>query len=465
MKREIDFIIKVLFILLLSLISILIIFTKPNITLRGNEVMEVNYNSEFKDPGYIATFIIHNVTKKVKVKGLVDTSKLGIYKIDYNLSISGFKDHKTRIVKVVDKVKPKIELIGTGKTCPGKSYIEEGYKAIDDVDGDLTSSVKISVLDKKIMYSVTDKSGNSKIITRSLNIYDDIKPNITLNGEDYITIYTGSSYIDKGANVSDDCDDQVSLNVEGFVDTSRVGKYTITYTATDKSGNTSTVNRTINVVDRKKDGIGKYVYLTFDDGPGGYTEQILNILDKYGVKATFFVTNKPSYNYLIGEEARRGHKIGVHANQHVYSIVYASLDSYINDFNSMNEIIKQQTGSYTDIYRFPGGSSNTAHCNYTPRIMSTIASTLANQGYQYFDWNLSSGDAGGARTSQAIYNNVINGVGKAEETIVLMHDINGLTASALDSMIANLKSRGFTFKTLNKNSFAAHHSFSTCDRY
>ena len=463
MKREIDFIIKVLFILLLSLISILIIFTKPNITLRGSEVMEINYNSEFKEPGYIATFIIHNVTKKVKVKGNVDTTKLGTYKIEYDLSISGFKNHKTRIVKVVDKKKPSIELSGNGNTCPGKSYIEEGYKAIDEIDGDLTSSVKINVLDKKIIYSVSDKSGNSEMITRNLNIVDQEKPIITLNGSDYITIYTGSAYNELGASVKDNCDDQVSLNVEGSIDVTKPGKYIVTYTATDKSGNKELVTRTINVVDRQKDGIGKNVYLTFDDGPGPLTPQFLNILDKYGVKATFFVTNQfPNYQYLIGEEARRGHAVAVHTYTHSYDVVYKSVDSYINDFNMMNEIIKQQTGSYSNMFRYPGGSSNTVHCSRNPGVTKAIADTMLAQGYQYFDWNLSSGDASGYGTSASIYKTVVNNVGASENTVILMHDIKSSTLNALDSIISNLQSRGFTFKTLNKNSFAPHHSFGVC---
>ena len=463
MKREIDFIIKVLFILLLSLISILIIFTKPNITLRGSEVMEVNYNSEFKDPGYIATFIIHNVTKKVKVKGSVDTKKLGTYKIEYDLSISGFKNHKTRIVKVVDKKKPVIELSGNGNTCPGKSYIEEGYKAIDEIDGDLTSSVKINVLDKKIIYSVSDKSGNSEMITRNLNIVDDIKPTITLNGSDYITIYTGGTYNELGANVTDNCDDQIALNIEGTIDVSKVGKYNITYTATDKSGNSTSVTRTVSVVDRLKDGIGKNIYLTFDDGPGGLTPQFLDVLDRYGVKATFFVTNQfPSFQYLIGEEAKRGHAIAVHTYTHSYDVVYQSVDSYINDFNRMNEIIKQQTGSYSNMFRYPGGSSNTVHCSRNPGVTRSIADAMLSMGYQYFDWNLSSGDASGYSTRDSVYRTVVNNVGASENTVILMHDIKSATLAALPSIIENLQSRGFTFKTLNKNSFAPHHSFGTC---
>ncbi len=462
MKREIDFIIKVLFILLLSLISILIIFTKPNIELKGNEVLEIPYNKEYIDPGYIATFIVHNVTNKVKVKGNVDTTKIGIYKIDYDLSISGFKAHKTRIVKVVDKIEPSIELLGSGRVCPGKTYNEEGYKAIDEIDGDLTNLVTKEIKNDYITYKVTDKSGNIKTIIRKLYIEDKDKPVITLNGGD-VTIYTGGTYNELGASVTDNCDDAPSLNITGSVDTSRVGKYTITYTAVDKSGNTESINRTVSVVDRAKDGVGKFVYLTFDDGPGPLTQQFLNILDKYGVKATFFVTNQfPNYQYLIGEEAKRGHTVAVHTYTHSYDVVYRSVEGYIDDFNKMNEIIKNQTGYYSKLFRFPGGSSNQVHCSRNPGVTKAIADTMLSRGYQYFDWNLSSGDASGYATRDSVYKAVVNGVGKSEHTVILMHDIKSSTMNALDSIISNLISRGYTFRTLNRESFAPHQSFYRC---
>ena len=62
----------------------------------------------------------------------------------------------------------------------------------------------------------------------------------------------------------------------------------------------------------------KTVYLTFDDGPSQYTSQILNILDSYGVKATFFVTNGGKYNYLMKEMVNRGHAIGLQTYSHDY---------------------------------------------------------------------------------------------------------------------------------------------------
>ena len=206
----------------------------------------------------------------------------------------------------------------------------------------------------------------------------------------------------------------------------------------------------------------KTIYLTFDDGPGGYTTSILNTLDKYNVKATFFVTNQfPGYSHLISEEHNRGHKIAVHTYTHSYGIVYQSVDSYIDDFNKMNEIIRERTGSYSNLFRFPGGSSNTVHCNYNKGVVGNIASEMTNRGYVYFDWNISSGDAAGYNSNR-IYNAVVGGVEGCSSCVVLMHDIKKTTADALDPILATLTAKGYTFATLSESSPTAHHSIGRC---
>ncbi|HHD82434.1 MAG TPA: BspA family leucine-rich repeat surface protein [Campylobacterales bacterium] len=84
---------------------------------------------------------------------------------------------------------------------------------------------------------------------REFSDIDTLSPTITLNGEANITIAKGTTYKDPGANVSDDRDTTVTLNTTGSVDNTKVGIYTITYTSTDKVGNTSSVTRTVTVVD------------------------------------------------------------------------------------------------------------------------------------------------------------------------------------------------------------------------
>ena len=87
----------------------------------------------------------------------------------------------------------------------------------------------------------------------------------------------------------------------------------------------------------------KEVYLTFDDGPSHNTPQVLDILDKYNVKATFFVTNgKPDYQNLIAQEAQRGHTVAIHSASHDYAKIYQSVDAYFADLDEMNSIITAQ---------------------------------------------------------------------------------------------------------------------------
>ena len=201
----------------------------------------------------------------------------------------------------------------------------------------------------------------------------------------------------------------------------------------------------------------KVIYLTFDDGPGPYTEQLLEILDKYNVKATFFVVNKPNYNYLIAKEYEAGHSVAVHAYLHNYSKVYASDDAYFEDFRAMNEVVKEQTGSYTNLLRFPGGSSNTVSKKYSKGIMSRLTKEVEKQGLHYFDWNVSAGDAGKTTDTDEVYNNVIKGIGNKSWAIVLQHDTKGFSVAAVERIIQWGLEHGYTFLPLDENSPGAHH--------
>ena len=120
---------------------------------------------------------------------------------------------------------------------------------------------------------------------------------IKLNGNSTITIKVNESFKDPGATATDNKDGDITskVSVQGSVDTSKTGQYTITYSVTDAAGNSTSVVRTIFVYKKQDEIIStpseKVVYLTFDDGPSKYTARLLDILDKYNVKATFFVVN------------------------------------------------------------------------------------------------------------------------------------------------------------------------------
>ena len=107
------------------------------------------------------------------------------------------------------------------------------------------------------------------------------------------------------------------------------------------------------------------------------------------------------------------------------------------------------------MFRFPGGSSNTVSRGYAVGVVTEIASKMTEQGYVYFDWNVSSGDTGGA-TKEQVYENVVNGISKCSQCVVLMHDIKLSTVNALDDILNTLTSRGYTLAPLTIDSPTAH---------
>ena len=181
------------------------------------------------------------------------------------------------------------------------------------------------------------------------------------------------------------------------------------------------------------------VYLTFDDGPSIYTDRILDILDEYGVKATFFVVGKTDEESLnacrrIVEE---GHTLGMHSYSHKYDEIYQSLDAYAEDLMKLQVLLYETTGTWSKYTRFPGGSSN----RVSKIDMKECIAYVEAQGIQFFDWNISSGDA--ARTSlkaETITENVLRDIEKHDTCIVLMHDAadKETTVEALPEILKQL---------------------------
>lgn len=202
---------------------------------------------------------------------------------------------------------------------------------------------------------------------------------------------------------------------------------------------------------------GKTVYLTFDDGPSSYTPQILDTLDKYGVKATFFVKNGGKYNYVMKDIVNRGHSIGLHTYTHDYKKIYSSDTAFFNDLNKISDLVYEQTGVRTKIMRFPGGTSNTVSKRHSKGIMSRLSKSVTEQGYVYFDWNCSNGDADGANTVQKQLNFCSQYPKSASTVIVLMHDTKSTTRDALSKIIEYYKSCGFKFGVLTTTSPRIQH--------
>lgn len=449
----------VIFSLLLAIVFYIVQIKRTKAILVGDKRVNHEVLTKYNDEGVIlkrGNKIISAKKYKVDTKSDVNTDKIGAYKIKYDIKYSFKKLNLERIVNVVDTVKPELTINLTEVNrdfCTKKFKQEITYSALDNYDGDISSNVEVEETEDKMIYKVSDSSGNTD--TKEVNIIYDKKPKnkFKLNGSATVNVVLNGTYNDAGASYVDGCGNKINkeIKVSGEVNTQVEGTYYITYEVEGENK----LTRTINVKEKKI--IPKTIYLTFDDGPGSNTKSILNTLSKYNVKATFFVTNQfPSYQYLIAEEYNQGHAVAVHTLTHNYNI-YSSVDAYINDFNQMNEIIKNQTGSYSTLFRFPGGSSNTVSRKYATGIVTAIANEMTNRGFVYFDWNLSSGDASGANASK-IKSNVINGVERCSSScIVLMHDIKGTTRDALDGILADLTSKGYQFATLNASSPTAHH--------
>ena len=416
----------------------------PKISLKGKNRVVVSYKSKYVEKGYKASRFNKDLTKDVKVSGKVNTKKLGSYEITYEVGSGLLKRKVIRIVEVKDREKPKLEVSKDDiYLCPGDDFVPEKIKAFDNYDGDISKKVK-NIINKDrtlVTYLVRDSSGNEKSITKKIIYKDKEGPVITLEGNEEMYVTVGSSFTDPGAKAKDNCDGNVEVSVDGSVNTSENGNYNITYIARDKAGNESKKIRKVVVTS----GV---IYLTFDDGPqDGTTNVILDILKEEGVKATFFVTNKGP-DSLIKREYDEGHTVALHTASHDYSIVYASDESYFNDLYSVQNRVKRVTGYESKIIRFPGGSSNTVSRRYSNGIMSRLTSEVVNRGFKYYDWNISSGDAGETREASGVYNNVVSRLSRERPNMVLMHDIKSYTRDALRNIIRYGKENGYTFEKI-----------------
>lgn len=181
------------------------------------------------------------------------------------------------------------------------------------------------------------------------------------------------------------------------------------------------------------------VYLTFDDGPGKYTEDILAILERYDVKATFFVVGKE------GEEAEAamrdivaaGHTLGLHSYSHKYNEIYKSVEAFAEDFTRLQDYVSEVTGVQSKVYRFPGGSSNTV----SDMGMGQFIDYLESRGVEYYDWNISSGDGSSILLDvQTIVANCTRDIEIYDNVMILMHDSadKPTTVEALPIIIENI---------------------------
>ena len=204
----------------------------------------------------------------------------------------------------------------------------------------------------------------------------------------------------------------------------------------------------------------RVVYLTFDDGPSTTnTPQVLDILDKYNVKATFFVLGSSidksdEAKEILKEEVKRGHAIANHTYGHDYSYLYPNRTMNVNNIvsdleksqNSMKAVLGEDFS--TRVIRLPGG-----YWSWEGR--TAMKEAMEQNGYYNVDWNALNKDAEGKMKNadelvQCTKESVEALGPNADSVVLLMHDTYGKeeTVKALPRIIEYLQSQGFEFRTI-----------------
>ena len=211
-------------------------------------------------------------------------------------------------------------------------------------------------------------------------------------------------------------------------------------------------------------GEGKYVFLTFDDGPSNSTEKILNILKDKDVHGTFFVLGSSiekdsKRQEYLKEELKSGNAIANHSYSHDFKKLYPGnklkIDSFMDEFNKTNDIMKSILGGEFDckVLRMPGGYGTRKY--YKDPSLKEFDDTLQENGIINVDWNALDGDAEGKPYSTEEMLNYVKKTSKGKNhVVILMHDAAGKekTVEILPQIIDYYKNEGYEFKVIKNTS-------------
>ncbi len=427
------------------------------IELRGEKSVVLEYGEDFVDPGAEAWLVSADGTREALPVGApqtVDTTQLGTVELQYAVEMDGETVASVqRLVTVRDTVPPELTLLGE----PG----EHDCAASDNADGDISERVQRSEEEDRIVYTVQDSSGNEASAVRMKDpVLVFVGGESTQIPADYRFVEPGVLAVDRyGRDISD------RIVVEGDITPWKLGAYELSYSVTDEFGRTVSAVRQIEVVKAEMPETvvqDKVIYLTFDDGPAPATSDLLDVLAKYPeAKVTFFVTySDPRYVDMIGRAYREGHSIGVHGYAHNASLIYASEEAYFEYFDKMEEIIYEQTGEYSRIVRFVGGSSNSASIGICDGIMTRLAEDLTNMGYRYYDWNIQPENAE-CDVTESYVTIRYNAMRICEEgetaPISLQHDPGGWNCLVVEQVIRWGLENGYSFKGIDMTTPEVHH--------
>lgn len=188
----------------------------------------------------------------------------------------------------------------------------------------------------------------------------------------------------------------------------------------------------------------KSVYITFDDGPNSNTPKILDLLNKYDMKATFFLLeNKINlYPEIVTRILNEGHSVGLHGQSHEKSVFYANDTSVLNEINSTRNTLLDKFGYNTKLVRVPYGSK--------PHLTNTQYSSLINSGYKIWDWNIDSTDTYQDANASSIADNTLSKLNKNGNSIILFHE-KQITVSSLSTILAYIKNNNYESKIITQD--------------
>ena len=197
----------------------------------------------------------------------------------------------------------------------------------------------------------------------------------------------------------------------------------------------------------------KIAFLTFDDGPYLLTDRYLDVLDEYGVLATFFQRGRDwdEYAEIYRRVAQSGHTIGNHTYSHqIRGGIYRSVQAFMNDVLKNREFIEKNLGITTRVLRFPGGSGTAGS------LKQGIIEELRKEGYAYVNWNSATMDGMYDLTAEEYRDNVLDRTNGRDFLVVLMHDYSSQTLKALPEIIEGLEEQGYVFLPLFYESLAVN---------
>ncbi|MEG0275520.1 MAG: polysaccharide deacetylase [Coprobacillus sp.] len=460
-KKRLYELIAVIVILIIGIVFFTTVLNKSKVQF-VSDIVELDLKGEYNPRDFV-----ENIDKIENIEiddSQVKIDQLGEYEIIYKYKEEEF----TLRVKVVDRQAPKFEISNVELALGQEVNADLFVSSIEDQTETKTYFKETydfkEIGEHKVIVVVEDASGNKTEKEATLKLIKDEEKPLLIGLKDFsVTKGTKINYL-SGISAKDNLDKKPKIEVDSSqVNLSEIGQYKVIYTVSDKAGNKNTYTQKVTVYEKKAtNSVGqngnKTVYLTFDDGPSANTAKVLEVLKKYNAKATFFVTgNGQKYNYLIKQAHNEGHTIGLHTYSHNYSRVYSSVNNYFNDLDKIGQMVKGQIGFVPKYIRFPGGASNTVSRKYSKGIMSTLTSEVQKRGYQYYDWNCSSGDASGnnVAVSKIVKSSTSS---HANNIMILAHDTGAksTTVQALPQIIEHYKALGYTFKGIDDSTFTPH---------